>query len=243
MKHDADQPGRVAWRRIRPLHTADVDRAGDISAVDVGQQTGDAAKNGRFAGARGARDHGDRTRRRTEIVDAEPGAADREEGVVDIHGCPAGSVGRVPAVPAAKAAQLKGRSYPAGVLERAFQHGDQGPRAEFLARQPEGQADGTSGVGERRKRGPRDHQRARDALERTAAGKAHKPPGYIHPGVDQAESENQASDRQGRQHRVPQPRCGDRAEQDDVGERRRQPDRRQVEKNGTDGARPLKRMR
>ena len=141
--------------------------------------------------------------------------------------------------PAPEAAQLQGRGNPARVLKGALEHGHQGAGSEAFAPQPERQAHGGHGVGERRERRPGHHKRPGHALHGAAAGQVHEAAGHVHPGVEQAETEEHPGNRQGGQDRRPQARPRYRTEEDHMGVRGRQRHRRQVEQNRPTDARPV----
>ncbi|BCW50470.1 hypothetical protein StoSoilB13_28120 (plasmid) [Arthrobacter sp. StoSoilB13] len=98
---------------------------------------------------------------------------------------------------APEAAQFQGCGHPAGVLKSSLKYGNQGSRAQAFTPQPEGQADGGNGVGERGERSPSHHECAGYALEWTAAGQPHEAPCHVHEGVEQSEGEDDPGNRQG----------------------------------------------
>ena len=139
-----------------------------------------------------------------EFCDAHPRVADAELCVPDEDRRFGAWTGLV-CCPAPEAAQLQGRGNPARVLKGALEHRHQGAGSEAFAPQPERQADGGHGVGKRRKRRPRHHKRPGNALHGAAAGQVHEAAGHVHPGVEQAETEEHPGNRQGGQDRRPQP--------------------------------------
>jgi hypothetical protein len=138
--------------------------------------------------------------------------------------------------PASEAAQLQGRGNPAGVLEGALEHGNKGAGSETFAPQAERQAHGGHGVGKRRERRPSHHKHPGNALQGAAAGQVHEAAGHVHPGVEDAKTEDHRGNRQGGQDRLPQARCRYRTEEDHMGVRCRQLHRRHVEQNRSDRA-------
>jgi hypothetical protein len=141
--------------------------------------------------------------------------------------------------PASEAAQLQGRGNPAGVLQGALEHGHQGAGSEAFTPQPERQADGGHGVGQRGERRPRHYEHPGYALHGAAAGQVHEAAGHVHPGVEQAEPEEQPGNRQGGQDRRPQPGPGDRTEEDHMGVGGGQPHGWQIEQDGRANARAV----
>ena len=141
--------------------------------------------------------------------------------------------------PAPEAPQLQGRGDPAGVLEGALEHGNKGAGSEAFAPQSESQPHGAHGVGECRERRPRHHKHPGNVLHGTAAGQVHEAAGHVHPGVEDAETEDHSGNRQGGQDRLPQACRRYRAEEDHMGVRGRQRDRRYVEQNRVTDARPV----
>ncbi|MCY1237462.1 hypothetical protein D9M72_501600 [compost metagenome] len=125
------------------------------------------------------------------------------------------------------------------MLKGALQHGNKGAGPEAFAPQPECQAHGGHGVGKRGECRPGHHKRPGQALHGAAARQVHEAAGYVHPGVEQAETKEHCGNRQGGQDRRPQPGSRDRTEEDHMGVRGRQPNRRQVEQNRLGNACPV----
>ncbi len=162
----------------------------------MGEEAGEAAKDGGLAGARRPGDDRDRPARRREIRDAHLGVSDAEPGVPHKNRTAVVVAARAVRCPAPEAAQLQGRGNPACVLQGAFEHGHQGAGPEPFAPQPERQADGGDGVGECRERRPRHHQRPGNALHGAAAGQMDEAARHIHKRIEHAESEEHPGNRE-----------------------------------------------